>query len=51
MNDFDDALDLLDDDGDGVVEMCLVEKKKLKKTAAVIRAVAVLYFCFLVHHL
>jgi hypothetical protein len=34
MEDFDDALDLLDDDGDGVVEMCLVEEeKKLKKNS------------------
>jgi hypothetical protein len=28
MQDFDDQLDLLDDDGDGVVEMCLVEARK-----------------------
>ena len=32
MEDFDDPLDLLDDDGDGVVEMCLFEEEdKLKK--------------------
>ena len=28
MNDFDDPLDLLDDDGDGVIEMCLLEKEE-----------------------
>jgi len=33
MEDFDDPLDLLDDDGDGVVEICLLEEEeKLKKT-------------------
>ena len=32
MEDFDDPLDLLDDDGDGVIEMCLLEEEeKLKK--------------------
>ena len=32
MQDFDDPLDLLDDDGDGVVEMCRIEEdKNLKK--------------------
>jgi hypothetical protein len=32
MEDFDDPLDLLDDDGDGVVEMSIFEEeKKLKK--------------------
>jgi len=31
MNEFDDPLDLLGDDGDGVVEMCLLEEEgKLK---------------------
>ena len=31
MEDFDNPLDLLDDDGDGVVEMCLLETEKNKK--------------------
>ena len=32
MQDFDDPLDLLDDDGDGVIEMSLIEEEeKLKK--------------------
>jgi len=31
MSDFDDPLDLLDDDGDGVVEMCLIEEENRKK--------------------
>ena len=28
MEDFDDPLDLLDDDGDGVIEMCLLEEEE-----------------------
>ena len=33
MEDYDDPLDLLDDDGDGVIEMCLLEEEeKLKKS-------------------
>ena len=31
MEDFDDQLDLLDDDGDGVIEMCLVEEEEERK--------------------
>ncbi len=31
MNEREDPLDLLDDDGDGVIEMCLLEEQKLKK--------------------
>ena len=34
MSDFDDPLDLLDDDGDGVVEISLIEEEeKLKKSS------------------
>ena len=32
MNDFDDPLDLFDDDGDGVVEMSLLEEEERKNT-------------------
>ena len=31
MQDHDDPLDLLDDDGDGVVEMSLIEEKEKRK--------------------
>jgi len=32
MDDYEDPLDLLEDDGDGVIEMCLLdEEEKLKK--------------------
>ena len=31
MEDFDDPLDLLGDDGDGVVEMCLIERSGEKQ--------------------
>ena len=32
MGDYEDPLDLLDDDGDGIIEMCLLEEEgKLKK--------------------
>jgi len=31
MGDYNDPLDLLDDDGDGVVEMCLMEEEKQRK--------------------
>ena len=35
MEDFDDPLDLLDDDGDGVIEMSLLEEEeKLKKSGS-----------------
>ena len=33
MEDFDDPLDLLNDDGDGVVEMCLIEEEEKHKKA------------------
>lgn len=39
MDEFDDGLDLLDDDGDGVVETCLLEeedKGKEKKTTVAV---------------
>ena len=31
MYDFDDELDLLDDDGDGVIEMCLLDEESSEK--------------------
>jgi hypothetical protein len=31
MQDFDDPLDLLDDDGDGVVEMSILEEEETRK--------------------
>lgn len=31
MDEYEDPLDLLDDDGDGVIEMCLLEEEKTKK--------------------
>ena len=31
MKDFDDPLDLLDDDGDGVIEMSLLEEEETRK--------------------
>ena len=31
MDDFDDPLDLLNDDGDGVIEMCLLEEEEKHK--------------------
>lgn len=31
MEEFEDPLDLLNDDGDGVIEICLLEEEKQKK--------------------
>lgn len=31
MDDYDDPLDLLNDDGDGVIEMCLLEEEENKQ--------------------
>jgi hypothetical protein len=31
MKEFEDPLDLLNDDGDGVIEMCLLEEEKKQK--------------------
>ena len=35
MNDSEDPLDLLDDDGDGVVEMCLLDEEEKREKANV----------------
>jgi hypothetical protein len=50
MKEFDDPLDLLSDDDDGVIEMSIFRRKKSTYQAgAAVRAVALLSSCCLVH--
>ncbi|MFC1844822.1 hypothetical protein ACFLZ5_08540 [Thermodesulfobacteriota bacterium] len=48
MNDFDDPLDLLDDDGDGVIEMSILEEEERQSKKGSNNKTGCLYFILLI---